>query len=148
MSLKMFLEIVNLRVAVVTGRNAVLRPGFHHLLEFEPSVISPRLGESGLEKTAAAAATEIVGSIRLHIDDVLFTHDALGDEAQILGDGIPQRLSHQLAGILDRELDLAVLVPFGVGFQFPFPDPSGIQLDNADDFKIMRDVEFVQSDPD
>jgi hypothetical protein len=50
-----------------------------------------------------------------------------------------------LTGILNRELDLAFLVPVRGGFQFALFDPLGIKLNNTFNFKVVRDVEFFQS---
>ena len=56
----MFFQIVNLCVAVVAWRQTVISPGFHDLFKLAFPVIAPGLGKSGLQETAAAAATVIV----------------------------------------------------------------------------------------
>jgi hypothetical protein len=66
-------------------------------------------------------------------------------EAQVLRHGIAVSLAHDLAGILDGELDLQVLVPVGTGLELALPDPLGIVLVNVLDFKLVRYVEFFQS---
>jgi hypothetical protein len=43
---------------------------------------------------------------------------------------------------------LKILVPVGIDFEFSLPDPLGIILNDAFDFKLMLDVEFFQSGPD
>jgi hypothetical protein len=53
-----------------------------------------------------------------------------------------------LAGVLDREFDLEVLVPEGIDRQFAFADPFGVVFDDAANLKAVGDLEFVQSDPD
>jgi hypothetical protein len=75
--------------------------------------------------------------------DDLFDH-----VAKVLGDRVAETLSDQLAGILDRELDLQVLVPVGVDLEFALPDPFGVVLDDAGDFEVVGNVEFFQSGPD
>jgi hypothetical protein len=48
--------------------------------------------ETGLEKTAAAAAAVVVGAVGLHVDEVFFPHDGFDHEAQVLGNGIAEDL--------------------------------------------------------
>ncbi len=146
--LVMLSDIMNLGMAVVTGRDAVMRPGCHDLLEFEPAVSTPGFGKAGLQKAAAAAAAVIVGAVGKHVDEIFFTHNGFNNKPQILRHRISKAFSNQLAGVLNRKLDFQVLVPVGIDFQFSFPYPLGIILNNAFDLKIVRNVEFFQSDPD
>ena len=44
--------------------------------------------------------------------------------------------------------EVITFVPFGADLQLAFPNPLGIQSDNAFDFKLMLDLELLQSDPD
>ena len=44
--------------------------------------------------------------------------------------------------------DLQIIVPGGIGFEFAFSDPFGVIFIDVFDFKIMRDVKLIQSDPD
>jgi hypothetical protein len=53
-------EFVDLGVAVVAGRDAVVCPGGLDLVVFQLSVGQPLLLETGLEKAAPAAATVVV----------------------------------------------------------------------------------------
>ena len=53
-----------------------------------------------------------------------------------------------MAGVLDRELDFEILVPVGIDFEFPFPDPLGVILNDAFDFEIKGDLELLRSEPD
>jgi len=53
-----------------------------------------------------------------------------------------------LAGVLDRELDLEVLVPVGVDLELALANPLGIEMDDADNFELVGDVELFQSGPD
>jgi hypothetical protein len=49
---------------------------------------------------------------------------------------------------MNRELHLEILVPIRVDPQFSFPDPFGITLNDRNDLKFMRDIEFLQSSTD
>jgi hypothetical protein len=108
----------------------------------------PLLLETGLEKTAPAAAAVVVGPVGLHVDEVFLAHDRFDHEAQIFGNGIAKALADDLAGILDGELDLEVLVPVGIDLELALTDPLGIVFVNVFDFKVVLDVEFFQSGPD
>ena len=98
-----------------------------------------------MKETTAAAAAEVIRSVGVHFYKVFFTHDRFYDKAQIFGDRITKAFTDNLTGILDRELDLEVLVPIGIGFQFSFADPLGIVFVNIFYDKVMLDVEFFQS---
>jgi glyoxylase-like metal-dependent hydrolase (beta-lactamase superfamily II) len=144
----MFAEFVNLCVAIVAARNAVVGTGGFDLLVFEHAVLEALFFESGLEKSAAAAATEVVGAIGLHVDEILFTHHGFDHIPQILGNGITVAFADDLAGILDRKLDFQVFVPFRTDLQPAFTNPFGIILVYVLDFKVVGEVEFFQSGPD
>ncbi len=101
-----------------------------------------------MQKTAAAAAAEVVRFIRGHVNEILFTNHGFDHKAQVISHRITQRLPDQLAGVLHGELYFQVLVPVGIDFKLSFPDPLSVIFDNALDFKIVRDVEFFQSGPD
>ena len=70
----MFFQIVNLCVAVVAWRQTIISPGFHDLFKLAFAVIPPGFWKSGLQETAAAAATVIVLPVGIHINKVFFTH--------------------------------------------------------------------------
>lgn len=145
MAAVMFAEFVNLGVAVVACRDAVVRPGRLDLFVFQFPVGQPLFLEAGLEKTTPAAATVVIRLIGYHVDKVLFAHDGFHHEAQIVGNGIAVGLAYDLAGILDGELDLEVLVPVGAGLELALPDPLGIVFVNVLDLELVLDVEFFQS---
>jgi hypothetical protein len=147
-SFKMLFQVMNLRMAVVTRRNAVIRSGFRHLLKFQATIVTPGFRKAGLQKSATAATTKVIGSVGCHVDKVFFSHNGSDDEPEILGYGIPQRLSHQLAGILDREFYPTFLVPVRRNVELSFSNPLGVIFDDALDFKIVFDIKFGQSDPD
>jgi hypothetical protein len=147
-ALEVLFEVMNLRVAIVAGGDAIVGRRLLDLFIFETAIIATRLGETGLQKAAAPAAAVIVGAVWGHVNKVFLPDNGLDHKTQILGNGVSQGLSDQLAGILNRELDLQILVPVRADLEFALPYPSGIILNNAFDFKRVRDVEFVQSDPD
>ena len=144
----MLAEFVNLGVAVVAAGDAVVRTGGLDLLVFEPTVLETLLLESGLEKTAAAAATEVVGAVGLHVDEVFFSYDGFHHVAKVFGNGVAKTLAHDLAGILDGKLDFQVLVPVGVDLQSTFTNPFSIVFVDVFNFKVVLKVEFCQSGPD
>jgi hypothetical protein len=144
----MFAQIMNLGVAVMTGGNAVARSGCQYLLFFQAPVFPAGLGKSGLQKSPAAAAAVVVGLVGEHVDKVLFTDNGFHHKPKIVGHGIPETLPDQLAGILNRKFHFEILVPVGVDRKFSFTDPFGIILNDARDFKVVRNVEFFQSGPD
>ena len=144
----MFFEVVDLSMAVMAGSQAVIGPGFYDLFKFSPAVISPGFRKPGLKITAPAPAAVVVGSIRLHVHEVLFAHNRFDNIPHIFGHRVTEAFSNQLARILDREFDLQIFVPVGVDFQLSFTDPLGIVLNDAFAFKIVFDIESLQSDPD
>jgi len=141
-------QIVNLRMAVVTGRNAVSRLCCQNLVCFEFPVSPAFFSISCLEKAAAAAAAIIVRPVGMHVDEIFFSHHRLHRVPQIFGHRIPKGLAHQLAGVLNSEFDFEVLVPVGIDLQLSFPDPLGIILNDTLDLKVVLDFEFFQSGPD
>jgi hypothetical protein len=141
-------QFVNLGMAVVASGNAVVRAGCLDLLVFQFSILQTLILEPGLQKSAAAAAAVVVRFIGLHIDEIFFTHNGFDHETQIIRNRITKRLSDDLTGILDRELDLQILVPVGIDLQFSFTDPFGIIFIDVLYFKVVFDIEFFQSGPD
>ncbi len=102
----MLFEVVNLRVAVVAGGDTVVGAGAVDLLELQSAVMTAGFGKSGLQKPAAAAAAVIIGAVRCHLDKILFTDAGFHHEPQIFGNRVAQGFAHQLAGVLNGELDL------------------------------------------
>jgi hypothetical protein len=105
-------DIMNLGMAVVAAGNAVVGTGFNDLVKFYLAVGPPRLGKTGLEKAAAAAATEIIRFVRGHLDEVLLTDHRSDDKPQVIGDNVAEAFPDNLAGVLDGELDFSLAVPF------------------------------------
>ena len=146
--IQLIAQVVDLGVAVVAGGDGVSRFGGQNLIGLELAVGPALIRVAGLQETAAAAAAEVVGPVGVHVDEVFFTDHRLHHEAQVLGDRIAECFAHQLAGILNRELDLAFLVPFRAGLQLAFSDPLSIILNDAFDFKFVIKFEFLRSEPD
>ena len=84
----------------------------------------------------------------MHVDEILFTHNGFDHKAKVLGNGVAVAFADDLAGILNRKLDLQVLVPVCVDLQFALTNPAGVILIDVFDFKIVFEVEFFQSGPD
>ena len=141
----MLAQFMNLGMAVMTGRNAVIGPGGLDLLVFDAAIFQALFLETGLQETSAAAAAEVVGFVGGHIHKIFCPHNGFDDKPQIIGNGITVAFADNLTGVLDRELDLPILVPIGVDFEFTLADPLGIVLIDAFYFNFMFDVEFFQS---
>jgi hypothetical protein len=141
----MLAQFMNLGMAVMTGGNAVIGTGGLDLLVFDAAVFQALFLETGLEEAAAAAAAEVVGSIGGHVHKVFFADNGSDYIAQIFGYRVTVAFTDDLTGVLDREFDLAILVPVGVDLEFALANPLGIILVNALYFNFMFDVEFFQS---
>jgi hypothetical protein len=141
-------QVVNLGMAVVAWGNGVGGFGGQNLVGLELAVGPAFIRVSGLQEPAAAAAAEVVGTIGVHVDKVFLTDHRLDHEAKVLGHRVAEGLANQLAGVLNGELDLAILVPIGTRFQFALADPLGVVLNDAFDFEVVVELEFIQSEPD
>lgn len=141
-------KITDLRVAVVAWRNTIINPRVLDLIEFHFTIVSPGFSKPGLQITSPSAAAVVVGSVGMHVNKVFFTHNGFDDKPQVFCNRITKRLSYQLAGVLNGELHLEILVPIRVDFQSSFPDPFGIALNDRNDLKMVRNIEFLQSGPD
>jgi hypothetical protein len=144
----MFFEIMDLSMAVMARCQAVIGTGLHDLFKFSPAVISPGLGKPGLKVTAAAPAAVIVGSVGLHVHEVLFAHYRFDNITHVFRHRVAEAFSNQLTRVLERKFDLQVLVPVGVHIQLSIADPLGIILNDAFTLEVMIDVESLQSAPD
>ena len=147
-ALIMLAQVVNLGVAVVAGGDTVACSGFLDLFGLEAPIVPSGFRIAGLEEPAPPAAAVIVRSVGGHVDEVFFADNGFHDETKVFGNRIAKRLADELAGILNRELDLEVFVPIGVDLEFTLPDPLGVILDNAADFEVVGNLEFFQSGPD
>ncbi len=77
---KMRAQIANLRMAVMAWRNTIISPRVLDLIEFQFSKVTSGFSESRLQITSAAAATVIVGSVGMHVNEMLFTHNRFDDK--------------------------------------------------------------------
>ena len=148
MPFKMLGKVMDLGMAVMAGRNAVSGPGVHDLVKFNFPVIPSGFRQAGLEKTAAPAAAKIIGPVGMHLHEIFFSDHRFHNKPEIFGHRIPKTFSDQLARVLDRKFDAKIFVPVGTDRKLSLLDPLGIVLDNALDFKGVRNVEFFESDPD
>ena len=141
----MLTELMNLGMTVVAAGDTVIRAGLLDLLILQPAEFQSLLFHAGLQKTAAAAATVIIGPVGDHINKIFFTDHRFDHVSQVFGNGIAKRLAYDLTGVLDGEFNLEVLVPVGIDLESSFPDPFGIVFINVFNNKIVFDVELFQS---
>jgi hypothetical protein len=141
----MLAELMNLSVAVMTAGDTIIRSGSLNLFILQLAEFQALLLETGLEETAAAAATIIVRLVGLHINKIFFPDNGLDHEAQILGNRIPIALADDLTGVLHRKFNFQILVPVGIDLELSLADPFGIVFIDVLDDKIVLDVEFFQS---
>jgi hypothetical protein len=144
----MFMQIVNLCVAVMAGRNTVIRFCSHYLLIFAFAVFASGFGKSRLKEPSAAATAVVVRLVGRHLYKIFLAHNCFNNIAKFVCHRVAQTLANQLAWVLYSKFYFQIFVPVGINFQFSFPDPLGIILDNALALKIVLNVEFFQSDPD
>ena len=107
----MLAEFVDLSVAVVAAGDAIVGTGGFNLLILENAVLKALLFEAGLEESTAATATEVVGSVGLHVDEILFSNHGFDHKAKIFGNRVTIAFTNYLAGVLHRKFDFQVLVP-------------------------------------
>jgi len=141
-------QIVDLGVTVVAGCDAVFGLGCQDLVGFAFAIGAAFFRVACLEKTAAATATVIVGTVGIHFNEIFFTHYGSDHITQVFGHRIPKGFSYQLTRILYSEFDLALPVPLGADLEFAFTDPLGVVLNDAPNFEFVVNLEFVQSGPD
>ena len=70
-------DILYLSMAVMTRCNNIRCPGGRDLIKFYPSKSLSVVRKSGLKRPAAAAAAEIVCTVRDRFDKVFFTNGCL-----------------------------------------------------------------------
>ena len=145
---KMFMQVVNLCVAVMARCNTVIRPCRHYLLKLSFAVITSGFGKPGLKESSSAATAVVVRFVGSHFYKIFLSHNGFNNIPQVIRHRIAQTLTNQLARVLYGKCYSEIFVPIGINFQFPFPDPLGIILNNALALKIVLNVEFFQPDPD
>jgi hypothetical protein len=124
----MVANIMDLGMAVMAAGNTIIGPGSDDLVEFYLAISAALFGKSRLQESTAAATAIIIRFIRGHFDDIFFPHHRFNNKPQIVGDWVTKTLSDNLAGILDGEFYLAILVPVGIDLQSPFTNPFCIVL--------------------
>jgi hypothetical protein len=110
-TLKMIRKIMDLGMTVVACSNTIIGSSRHDLVKFNLPVMMPGIRVAGLQIPAATAATVVVGLVGMHVNEVLLSHNGLHNKAQIIRHRIPKALAHDLTRILNRKLDLQILVP-------------------------------------
>lgn len=85
---------MHLRMTIVAGRNTVGRSRRQNLIRLYFAVFPALFRIPRLEIPTAAAAAEIVGSIRVHVDEILFTDHRLDNVAQIFRDRVTKAFSN------------------------------------------------------
>jgi hypothetical protein len=141
-------KFMNLGMAVMTAGNAIGCTAVFNLLILQSTIFQSLIFKTRLEKSAATATTVVIGFIRIHLHQVFFTDCLLDGISEIFGNGIAKTFSYDLAGILNSKLDLQVLVPIRIWFQFSFSDPFGVIFVDIFCFKAVSDIKFFQSGPD
>jgi hypothetical protein len=136
---------MDLGMAVMTAGNAIVCTGGFYLVVFDFSIGKALFFKSGLEKSAAPAAAIIVGSVGLHIDKIFFAHNRPYNKSEVFGNGIAIAFPDNLTRILNRELNLQVLVPVGIDRQFSLANPFGVVFINIFYFKVVFKVVLFQS---
>jgi hypothetical protein len=113
-------------MAVVARRNTISSLGSQDLINLALAVCPAFFRISGLQEAAPTAAAVVVGAVGIHFHEIFCAHNGFNDITQVFGNGIAKGFAYQLAGILNRKLDLAFLVPLGVNLEFALADPLGI----------------------
>ena len=137
-----FTQLVDLRMTVVASCDAVICPGGLDLIVLQLPIGQAFLLVSGLEESTATATAVVVGSIRLHVDEILLSNDRPDNKSQIFSHGITIAFTDDLARVLDREFNLQVFVPIGIDLEFSLSDPFGIIFIDVFNLKIMIYIEF------
>jgi hypothetical protein len=78
--IKMRAQIADLRMAVMAGRNTIISTRVLDLIEFQFSKVTSGFSEPGLQISSPATATVIVGSVGMHVNEMLFTHNRFDDK--------------------------------------------------------------------
>ncbi len=145
LGLKVVGKIMDLCMAIVTRGNAVISSCSYNLVKLDLAIGITLICESRLEKASASATTVVVRLVGPHINKIFFPHNGLHHKPKIVCHRISVSLAYNLTRILNRKLDLPILVPVRVDLELSFPNPLGIILVDASNFEVIRDIEFSQS---
>ncbi len=148
MAAKMMRKLVDLGMAVMTPGNTIGCTAVFNLLILQSTIFQSLIFKTRLEKSAATATTVVIGFIRIHLHQIFFTNCLFYSVPEIFSYGIAKAFPHDLAGILNGKLDLQILVPIRIWFQFSFSDPFGVIFVDIFCFKAVSDIKFFQSGPD
>jgi len=105
-SIEVIVQIVDLRMAIVTWCDAIRGSGSLDLIKLDLPVLMPRISVPGLQISSTATAAVVVGHVGGHVNKILFPNNTLHHKPQFFGNWIAKRLSDQLTRILNRKLDL------------------------------------------
>jgi hypothetical protein len=133
---------MNLGMAVMASRNAIIGSGCHDLVKFHLSILAARFSVARLQKSAAPPAAIVVAPVGSHLNNIFLAHNGLDHIAQIIRHRLAKALADDLTRILNRKFNLQILVPVGTDLQFSLPDPFGIVLVDARNFQIRFNLEF------
>ena len=106
-----FSKIMDLGMAVVACCDAIISASRNDLVKFYLPVLMSGLGVTGLQISAATAATVVVGLVGIHFNKIFFSHNRLYNIAKIIRHRISKAFAHDLTRVLNRKLDLQILVP-------------------------------------
>jgi hypothetical protein len=106
-----FFQIMDLGMTVMARSYGIVSSGIHDLLRFQLAISTTCVGKSRLQKTAAAAATIVVGFVGSHVDEIFLSDNLFHNIAEIIGHGVAVGLSNKLTRVLDGEGYLEILVP-------------------------------------
>ena len=113
-------------MTIVTGCDAIRCLGGQDLVGLAFAIGAAFFRISGLEETAATAATVIVGAVGVHFDKIFFAHHGFDHITQVFGHRIAVCFANELARILYGKFDLAFTVPLGIDLEFALTDPLGV----------------------
>jgi hypothetical protein len=102
----MLRQIMNLGVAVMASRNAIISSGRHDLVKFHLSILATFFSITGLQEPTAATATVIVAPVGGHLNDIFLPNNGFDNVAQIIRHRLPKAFADDLAWVLNREFNL------------------------------------------
>ncbi len=143
-----FGQFLDLGVAVVAGRDHIIRLGGHDLTDLGLPVGQPRILVSRLQKSAATAAAIIVGAVGEHVHEILLAHAGLDHETQGVGKGIAMDLRTAMHGSWTVKRSPRSLFHSGLGRSLPSRIHLAYQLTIWSNSTPASIVESLQPGPD
>ena len=141
----MFTHIFNLGMTVVAGCDHVIGAGGHDLIKLDFAIRPALVRITALKGAAAAAATEVIGTVGDHFDVILLAHHRFDHEPQVVDDLVRTGFAPDITGVLNGESGFDILVPVGIDLEGAVFDPFGIQFDNGRKLERMGNLIFSQS---